>query len=105
MAEAASVTRTRTASGLASKVLKRGTGTVKPKQGDRLKAHYAGWTKDGKLIDSSIERNQPFIFALEHVIPGWTEGLQLMVVGEIRRFWIPARLAYGGVAAQRGAHG
>jgi peptidylprolyl isomerase len=85
----------RTESGLASKVLKPGTGKVKPTRRERLKAHYAGWTKDGKLFDSSLQRNQPFIFSLEQVIPGWTEGLELMVVGERRRFWIPARLAYG----------
>jgi peptidylprolyl isomerase len=85
----------RSASGLASKVLKPGTGTVKPAPGQRLKADYAGWTKDGKLFDSSLQRNQPFIFELGQVIPGWSEGVQLMVVGERRRFWIPAKLAYG----------
>ncbi len=81
--------------GLASKVLKPGTGTVKPTTLDRVVVHYAGWTKDGKLIDSSVERNTPSNFGVNQVIGGWTQGLQLMVVGERRRFWIPAKLAYG----------
>ncbi|CAE7362091.1 fkpA [Symbiodinium natans] len=56
---------------------------------------YTGWTTDGKLFDSSVLRGQPATFALNQVIKGWTEGLQLMVEGEKRRFWIPAPLAYG----------
>ena len=57
--------------------------------------HYSGWTTDGKLFDSSVERGSPASFPLNGVIAGWTEGLQLMVEGETRRFWIPAKLAYG----------
>jgi FKBP-type peptidyl-prolyl cis-trans isomerase len=84
-----------TASGLASKVIKQGTGKVHPKATDTVVVHYAGWTTDGKLFDSSYKRGQPTSFPLNAVIKGWTEGVQLMVEGEKRRFWIPAALAYG----------
>lgn len=85
----------KTASGISSKVLTKGTGTVHPKATDQVKVHYSGWTTDGKLFDSSIMRNEPIVFPLNQVIPGWTEGVQLMVEGEKRRLWIPAKLAYG----------
>jgi FKBP-type peptidyl-prolyl cis-trans isomerase len=81
---------------LSSKVLTPGTGTEKPQIQDRVKVHYTGWTTDGKAFDSSVKRGQPATFALKGVIPGWTEGMQLMVVGEKRRFWIPEELAYKG---------
>ena len=89
-----------TKSGLASKVLKAGTGTVHPKAKDTVEVHYSGWTTDGKMFDSSVSRGKPAKFPLNRVITGWTEGLQLMVVGEKRRFWIPEKLAYKG---QQGA--
>jgi FKBP-type peptidyl-prolyl cis-trans isomerase len=85
----------KTASGLASKVLQKGTGTEKPGPNDTVTVHYSGWTTDGKLFDSSVQRGEQISFPLNGVIKGWTEGLQLMVVGEKRRFWIPADLAYG----------
>ncbi len=85
----------KTASGLASKLLKAGEGKVKPKATDTVKVHYSGWETDGKMFDSSVTRGEPAEFPLGGVIPGWTEGLQLMVVGEKRRFWIPEGLAYG----------
>nr|WP_234991764.1 FKBP-type peptidyl-prolyl cis-trans isomerase [Rubritalea squalenifaciens] len=85
----------KTASGLASKVLKKGTGTEHPSAADKVTVHYSGWTTDGKLFDSSVQRGEPTTFPLNRVIPGWTEGVQLMVEGEKRRFWIPAELAYG----------
>jgi peptidylprolyl isomerase len=85
-----------TASGLASKVLAPGTGTDHPKPGDAVKVHYTGWTTDGKMFDSSVLRDRPVVLPLDKVIPGWTEGLQLMVKGEKRRLWIPAKLAYEG---------
>ncbi len=85
----------KTASGLASKVLTKGTGDARPKATDTVTVHYSGWTPDGKLFDSSVQRGEPTSFPLNGVIKGWTEGLQLMVVGEKRRFWIPADLAYG----------
>jgi FKBP-type peptidyl-prolyl cis-trans isomerase len=84
----------KTASGLASKVLTPGTGTEHPGPVDQVKVHYTGWTTDGKTFDSSVARGQPASFTLDHVIKGWTEGLQLMVVGEKRRLWIPKELAY-----------
>lgn len=85
----------KTASGIASRVLKKGTGTVHPKATDQVKVHYSGWTTDGKLFDSSVVRDESIVFPLNRVIPGWTEGVQLMVEGEKRRLWIPAKLAYG----------
>ena len=81
--------------GLASKVLRKGTGSVHPGPMDRIVANYTGWTRDGKMFDSSITRGQPIRLGLNMVIRGWTEGLQLMVVGEQRRFWIPGKLGYG----------
>lgn len=85
----------KTASGLASKVLTPGKGKDKPSPNDKVKVHYTGWTKDGKMFDSSVARGEPTEFRVSEVIPGWTEGLQLMVKGEKRRFWIPSALAYG----------
>jgi len=85
----------KTASGLASKVLTPGTGKEHPGPTDKVKVHYTGWTKSGQMFDSSVTRGEPITFPLNGVIPGWTEGVQLMVVGEKRRFWIPANLAYG----------
>jgi FKBP-type peptidyl-prolyl cis-trans isomerase len=85
----------KTASGLASKMMKAGTGKEKPTAADTVDVHYAGWTLDGKLFDSSLNRGQSISFPLNGVIKGWTEGVQLMTAGEIRRFWIPADLAYG----------
>jgi len=86
----------KTSTGLASKVLKPGTGKTHPTATSRVKVEYTGWTTDGKMFDSSITRGQPASFALTGVIAGWTEGLQLMVEGEERRFWIPEDLAYKG---------
>jgi FKBP-type peptidyl-prolyl cis-trans isomerase len=85
-----------TASGLASKVLTPGTGADHPVATDLVKVSYTGWTTDGKMFDSSVARGRPAVLPLGKVIAGWAEGLQLMVVGEKRRFWIPARLAYEG---------
>lgn len=83
-------------SGLASKVLKKGTGKVHPQSTSQVEVHYSGWTTDGKMFDSSVVRGQPAKFPLNGVIAGWTEGLQLFVVGEKRRLWIPEALAYKG---------
>lgn len=87
---------TTTASGLASKVLQSGSGARHPSATDTVTVHYAGWTTDGKLFDASYKRGQTASFPLNRVIAGWTEGLQLMVEGEKRRFWIPQDLAYQG---------
>jgi len=92
----------KTTSGIASKVLSPGTGTDHPSQNDSVKVNYTGWTTDGKMFDSSVQPRQPMrkaepvTLSLGRVIPGWTEGIQLMVVGEKRRFWIPEELAYKG---------
>jgi peptidylprolyl isomerase len=85
----------KTKSGIAYKVLQKGTGTVHPKPEQRVEVHYTGWTTDGKMFDSSVPRGRPSTFALNQVIKGWTEGVQLMVEGEKTRFWIPGPLAYG----------
>ena len=86
---------TTTASGLKYQVLTHGTGTVSPKATDTVKVHYEGKLLDGTVFDSSIARGQPISFPLNQVIPGWTEGLQLMKVGDKFKFVIPANLAYG----------
>lgn len=86
----------RTGSGLSYKILKPGTGSEHPEKTSSVTVHYSGWTTDGKLFDSSYARHQPATFPLNRVIPGWTEGVQLMVEGEKRRFWIPEALAYAG---------
>ena len=86
----------RTASGIAYKVLKPGTGTRQPTQFDRVTVHYTGWTTNGRMFDSSLLIGVPQTLALTDVIPGWTEGMQLMVEGERTRFWIPEELAYKG---------
>jgi len=94
----------KTESGLASKVLKKAeTAGEHPRGFDKVSVHYTGWTKDGKMFDSSVARGKPADFPLNRVIPGWTEGVQLMVVGEKRRFWIPGKLAYGDVPKRPGA--
>jgi FKBP-type peptidyl-prolyl cis-trans isomerase len=89
------VDATKTASGLASKVLTPGTGKDHPGPADKVKVHYTGWTKSGQMFDSSVLRGEPITFPLNAVIPGWTEGVALMIVGEKRRLWIPGPLAYG----------
>ena len=86
----------RTSDNLASKVLTPGTGSRHPRPNSQVTVHYTGWTTDGKTFDSSISRGEPTTFGLDQVIPGWTEGLQMMVEGEKRRFWIPGNLAYDG---------
>jgi peptidylprolyl isomerase len=88
----------KTASGLASRRLVAGTGTRSPKATDTVQVQYTGWQTDGTRFDSSVSRGKPAEFPLNGVIKGWTEGLQLMVEGEERRFWIPEELAYRGVS-------
>jgi peptidylprolyl isomerase len=84
------------ASGLAWKVLKPGTGTLKPSATSQVLAHYTGWKTDGTMFDSSVVKDEPLDYPLSRLIPGWIEGIQQMVVGEKRRFWIPEKLAYDG---------
>lgn len=83
-----------TASGLQYLVLQEGTG-ASPAATDTVKVHYEGTLINGQIFDSSIKRGEPVEFPLNHVIPGWTEGLQLMKVGAKYRFFIPSELAYG----------
>jgi FKBP-type peptidyl-prolyl cis-trans isomerase len=83
-----------TASGLKYEVIKEGEG-ASPGRMDVVTCHYAGWLTDGTLFDSSYARAFPMSFQLAGVIPGWTEGLQLMKPGAVYRFVIPAKLAYG----------
>jgi peptidylprolyl isomerase len=92
----------KTASGLASKVLTPGTSAAHPEEQDTVEVNYTGWTTDGKMFDASARHGGPAKFGLKGVIPGWTEGLQLMVVGEKRRFWIPDTLAYKGRSGPQG---
>lgn len=86
----------KTKSGLTSKVIAPGTGTDHPGTADLVTVNYTGWTADGKMFDSSISRGKPATFAVNAVIAGFSEGLQLMVRGEKRRLWIPEALAYKG---------
>lgn len=88
-----------TASGLQYKILKKGQGSVHPTANSTVKVHYHGSLLDGTVFDSSVERNEPISFPLNRVIKGWTEGVQLMVVGDTFKFFIPADLAYGDSAA------
>ena len=90
---------TTTASGLQYLVLKAGTGSQHPAASDRVKVHYHGSLIDGSVFDSSVDRGEPITFGLNQVIKGWTEGLQLMVVGEKARLFIPPELAYGNRSA------
>jgi FKBP-type peptidyl-prolyl cis-trans isomerase FkpA len=89
---------TKTASGLAYKVEKEGTGAT-PKETDVVKVHYHGTLTDGTVFDSSVDRKEPVSFPLNRVIRGWTEGLQLMKVGGKTKFVIPSELAYGDAGA------
>ncbi|MFP5458473.1 MAG: FKBP-type peptidyl-prolyl cis-trans isomerase [Bacteriovoracia bacterium] len=87
-----------TASGLAYKVIKEGTGEM-PGAEDVVEVHYHGTLADGTVFDSSVDRGQTISFPLNRVIKGWTEGLQLMKVGGKTKFVIPADLAYGDAGA------
>jgi FKBP-type peptidyl-prolyl cis-trans isomerase len=93
----------KTPSGLAYRVLKPGTGKIHPTAENRVTVHYSGWTTDGKMFDSSVARGEPATFPLNGVVKGWTEGVQLMVVGEKTRFWLPPALAYGDKPQRPGA--
>ena len=82
-------------SGLQYEILSAGPGGVSPGVSDAVLAHYHGTLIDGAIFDSSVDRGEPAQFALSQVIPGWTEALQLMSVGDHWRLFIPAELAYG----------
>ena len=89
-------------SGLVYKSLKDGSG-ASPAATDVVRVHYRGTLQDGKEFDSSHSRGQPAEFPLNRVIKGWTEGVQLMKVGDQMRFWIPSDLAYGDKPKRPGA--
>jgi peptidylprolyl isomerase len=101
--KAAPKTAKKTESGLQYRLITKGKGKTHPSATDRVVVHYAGWTPDGKQFDSSVTRGEPASFALNGVIKGWTEGVQLMVEGDHMRFWIPADLAYGDKPTRPGA--
>ncbi|MGB5855484.1 MAG: FKBP-type peptidyl-prolyl cis-trans isomerase [Oceanisphaera sp.] len=87
-----------TASGLQYQILIKGEGTVHPTASSTVTVHYHGTLLDGTVFDSSVDRNEPISFPLNRVIRGWTEGVQLMVVGDKFKFFIPSKLAYGNSA-------
>jgi peptidylprolyl isomerase len=84
-----------TSSGLQYQRLTQGTGVTHPKAHSKVTVHYHGTLTDGTIFDSSVDRGEPITFGLNQVIPGWTEGVQLMVEGEKTRFFIPSNLGYG----------
>jgi len=88
-----------THTGLQYQVMEAGTGTTHPRTSNRVKVHYHGTLLDGTVFDSSVQRGEPLEFGLGQVIKGWTEGLQLMVVGEKMRLFIPPELGYGNSGA------
>ena len=94
----------KTTSGLSTLVLAAGTGTRHPRLSDRVTVHYTGWTTDGQMFDSSVAQRTAGDVRRDGVITGWTEGLQMMVEGEKRRFWIPEALAYEGQPGQPQGH-
>jgi peptidylprolyl isomerase len=93
--QAAPEEATHTSSGLAYMTLTPGTGETRPVATSKVEVHYTGWMTNGEMFDSSVARGRPITFPLNGVIAGWTEGVQTMVEGEKKRFWIPGELAYG----------
>src|SRR5262249_8559687 len=86
----------KTKSGLAYRVQRKGTGTERPTAEDHVSVNYSAGTTDGTLVDSTFATGQPVTVPVNRVIPGWSEGLQLMAAGEQTLFWIPENLAYAG---------
>ena len=94
-----------TASGLQYQVMQQGEGAEHPTASSKVKVHYHGTLLDGSVFDSSVERGEAISFGLNQVIKGWTEGVQLMVVGDKYKFFIPSSLGYGNSAAGKIAPG
>jgi FKBP-type peptidyl-prolyl cis-trans isomerase FkpA len=88
-------TFTETKTGLRYHVITQGSGDIPPSASTLVKVHYEGKLLDGTVFDSSYKRNEPATFALNQVIPGWTQALMLMPVGSTWEVLIPADLAYG----------
>lgn len=86
-------------SGMQYRILEPGSGREHPGPTDRVRVHYQGSLIDGRVFDSSVQRGEPIDFGLNQVIAGWTQGLQLMVVGEKTRLFIPSSLGYGNSSA------
>lgn len=86
----------RTSSGLRFVVFERGKNTTHPASTTNVTVHYEGYTSDGKIFDSSVQRGEPSSFVLDQVIPGWREGVKLMTIGDTFRFWIAEKDAYRG---------
>ncbi|MDC0609740.1 FKBP-type peptidyl-prolyl cis-trans isomerase [Vibrio sp.] len=84
-----------TKTGLQYEVLQAGTGTISPTLNNKVKVHYHGTLLNGKVFDSSVQRNKPIEFRLKQVIKGWQQGVQAMVEGEKIRLYVPNELAYG----------
>ena len=85
----------RSDSGLAWVVLTESAGDAHPGEGDMVVMNFIGWTAEGKLVQESLSDGRPASIAVGALFPGWREGMQLMVAGEKRRFWIPGKLAHG----------
>lgn len=94
-----------TASGLQYQILQQGDGAEHPTASSKVKVHYHGSLLDGTVFDSSVDRGEPISFGLNQVISGWTEGVQLMAVGDKFKFFIPSELGYGNRAAGKIAPG
>lgn len=87
---------TRTATGLVWKILRPGTGEVRPTLTSNVTIHFSGWDTSGKSVASSVARGKPVTFKVDTQNQGWQQAIPLMVAGEVRRIWVPARLAYLG---------
>jgi peptidylprolyl isomerase len=90
----------KSASGLVSKLIRKGNSSEKAEPTDVVTVHYTGWSSDGRLFDSSVVRGPASTFPLDKVMAGWRECVQLMTLGEKRRCWIPESLAYKGQAGR-----
>jgi FKBP-type peptidyl-prolyl cis-trans isomerase FkpA len=90
----APMTFMKTASGLQYRILREGKG-AKPKAANKVRVNYHGWLDNGKVFDSSYQRREPISFGLNQVIPGWTEGMQLVGEGGMIELLIPSNLGYG----------
>jgi FKBP-type peptidyl-prolyl cis-trans isomerase len=90
-------------SGVRIKLLRKGTGTIRPSAESVIQVHYAGWMRDGKRFDTSMKRDRPATFKISGIIPGWQHAMREMVAGDIARIWIPADLAFGDVPKRAGA--